>query len=241
MAVTVSVIVPTKNEIDNIPHFLASVPDDVELVVCDASHDATPALISRLRPRRTVIVKAPGTIAEARQQGALASSGDVLVFTDADIAFDADYFDRLLRQMDWDAVCGAKLSRDAFEGDYQLMLRAQRFTYRWLGIAAASGSNMALTREALEGLGGFRAELRCNEDTEIFLRAGRRGLRVRFDEQLVVWARDHRRLRRGRALKVAHSLVRNFLLYFTCCRPRVPDWLSHDWGYWAQPGGLERV
>ena len=31
-------------------------------------------------------------------------------------------------------------------------------------------------------------------------------------------------------MKAAHSFVRNFLLYFVCCRPRLPRLLEHDWG-----------
>jgi glycosyltransferase involved in cell wall biosynthesis len=227
---SVSVIVPTKNEAHNIAHFLASLPAEVEVVICDASTDATRSIVSRLRPSRTIIVRAPGTIAQARQLGVAASSGDILVFSDADVAFDETYFRRVLASTDWDGVCGAKRSRTDYVGDYELMTRAQVAVYEWFGIAAASGSNMAITRQAFDTLGGFRVELACNEDTELFLRAGRRGFRIRFDEHLVVWARDHRRLRAGRTAKLAHSLVRNVLLYLVCCQPRLPRLLEHDWG-----------
>lgn len=235
--VSVSVIVPTKNEATNLPHLLASLPAEVELVVCDASTEGTASVAVTLRPDRTLVVDGPGTVAEARQRGAQASSGNILVFTDADVEFDAGYFDRLQLLRHWDGVCGAKLSRDLYASDYQLMLRAQNVTYRWLGIAAASGSNMVMTRPAFEAAGGFRTQLNCNENTELFMRAGRRGLRMHFDERLVVWARDHRRLQRGRRVKATHSLVRNVLLYFVCCQPRLPRVLLHDWGYWARTQG----
>jgi glycosyltransferase involved in cell wall biosynthesis len=88
----ISVIVPTRNEARNIPRFLASTPPDVELIVCDASTDETPELVYKLRPGKTLVIDAPGTIADARQLGAEASSGDFLVFTDADVAFDRRYF-----------------------------------------------------------------------------------------------------------------------------------------------------
>ena len=148
--------------------------------------DATRSVIEAVRPRNTLVVNAPGTIAEVRQRGALVSGGDIFVFTDADVEFDPTYFQRLL----------------------------------------------AMTRSAFFAVGGFRPGLRCNEDTELFLRAGRRGLRMCFDEQLIVWARDHRRLRRGRVRKAAHSVIRNCLLYLTCRQPRLPSVLEHDWGYW---------
>lgn len=236
----VSVIVPTKNEAGNILHLLVSLPPQVELVVCDASTDRTTAIVRRRRPRRTRILHAPGTIAEARQTGARASSGDILVFTDADVVFDPGYFQRLLSRPDWDALCGAKLSRSQYARYYRLVARAQSVAYRWFGVAGASGSNMAVTRAAFESLGGFRVALRCNEDTELFLRAGRRGFRAVFDPRLVVWARDHRRLQGGCAWKSAHSLVRNMLLYVTCCRPGLPRLLEGDWGYWTRPASVRQ-
>jgi len=232
---SISVIVPTKNETRNIPFLLASLPREVQLVVCDASTDGTAALVEGLRPANTLILDTRGTIAEARQQGASASTGDLLVFSDADVEFDASYFDRLADSAGWDGVCGAKLSRELFLRDYTTMLRAQQIVYRRFGIVAASGSNMAITREAFMTIGGFRPNLRCNEDTELFLRGGRRGLRLRFDGGLIVWARDHRRLYRGRIRKIAHSLVRNCLLYFMCCRRTLPHLLEDDWGYWRHP------
>ena len=237
----VSVIVPTKNERQNLPMLLATLPSDVELVLCDASNDGTADLALALRPARTRVVHAPGTIAEARQLGVTESTGDVLVFSDADVAFNADYFLRLHAQFDrpgTDGVCGPKLSRDAHATYYRLVAGAQRATYGLLRVAGASGSNMAMTRTAFERLGGFRLALRCNEDTELFLRAGRRGLRVLYDDGLVVWATDHRRLQRGVAWKSAHSLVRNALLFLLCTRPRLPRLLVHDWGYWGRPSGL---
>jgi glycosyltransferase involved in cell wall biosynthesis len=231
--VRISVVVPTKNEERNIAHLLASLPPEVELVVCDASDDATRSVVERLRPVNTLILDAPGTIAEARQLGAEASSGEILLFTDADVEFDSSYFTRLRARTNWDGMCGAKLTRGPFARDYALVLRAQRFMYRVFGIAAASGSNMAMARSAFSALGGFRGRLRCNEDTELFLRGGRLGFRMCFDERLVVWARDHRRLHRGRWRKIAHSLIRNCWLYVVCNSPRLPRLLENDWGYWT--------
>ena len=254
-------IVPTKNERQNLPRFLASLPPDVELVLCDASDDGTAELALATRPAGTTVVRAPGSIAAARQAGAALSRGDLFVFADADVELDAGYFARLYALMGhgllpsprplaarwaggegiiWHAVCGPKLSRDAYARYYRLVAQAQRATYATLGIAGASGSNMAITRAAFEELGGFRLDLRCNEDTELFLRAGRHGLRVRYDPGLVVWATDHRRLRRGLVRKSVHSLVRNALLYLVCTRTALPRLLEHDWGYWAEPRSSTR-
>jgi GT2 family glycosyltransferase len=208
------------------------------------------------------VLAAPGSIAAARQAGAEIARGEVLVFADADVEFEAGYFERLRALMSpspwpschparggsaspnprgsergkdfpWDAICGPKLSRDSYSRYYQLVSQAQQITYSTLGIVGASGSNMVVTRAAFQELGGFRLDLSCNEDTELFLRAGRRRFRVHYEPDLVVWATDHRRLRRGLVRKSAHSLIRNALLFLVCKRPGLPRLLVHDWGYWS--------
>ncbi|HEY7063196.1 MAG TPA: glycosyltransferase [Chloroflexota bacterium] len=237
-----SVVVPTRDEAANLPRLLASLPDAVELVLSDASADGTGHLARRLRPARTQVVPGPGTIGGARQRGADAARGDLLLFTDADVAFAPDYFDRLLAHLDADAVYGSKLSRDAYAGYYALVARSQQVVHQVLGVAGASGSNLLVRRSALQAVGGFRPELPCSEDSELVFRLARRGYRVRFAPDLVVYATDHRRLRRGVVAKSLHSLGRNLLLYCVCNRPRLPRLLARDWGYWAHrdAGGAEK-
>jgi glycosyltransferase involved in cell wall biosynthesis len=231
----VCLIVPTKDERQNLPGLLQTIPPEVELLLCDASTDGTGELALRIRPRNTRVILAPGTIAAARQLGAEQTARKLLVFSDADVTFAEDYFARLVVPGTWDAVCGAKLSLGDFKRYYRLVCTAQQLTFRLTGVATASGSNMVISRAAFTQLGGFRPELPCNEDTELFLRAQRLGLRVRFDPQLIVWAHDHRRLRRGLLVKSLHSLSRNLMIYATCRRRRLPDLLKHDWAYWSQP------
>ena len=67
-APSISVVVPSKNERHNLPKMLASLPPDVELLLCDASDDGTPDLALALRPAHTRVISAPGTIAAARQR-----------------------------------------------------------------------------------------------------------------------------------------------------------------------------
>jgi glycosyltransferase involved in cell wall biosynthesis len=234
---SVSVIVPTKNEAANIERFLSSIPDAPEVILCDASDDGTGDIALRTRPERTLVLTVEGTIAQARQIGAEHARGSILLFTDADVSFGQRYFARLLATSSWDAVYGAKLSsgRDFFL-HYHIVAIAQRIAHAVLGISGASGSNMAIKKRVFEELGGFKIDLPCNEDSELFFRAHRNGVAVRFNPSLVVFATDHRRLRRGRLRKSLHSLFRNFLIYLTCLRPRTPALLQNDWGYWAEHG-----
>lgn len=89
----ISVIIPTRNEIQHIRTFLAAIPAAVELIVVDASDDATPDMIAALRPNNTQIIRSGIHIAAARQLGAAAATGDWLLFSDADVCFEPGYFD----------------------------------------------------------------------------------------------------------------------------------------------------
>ncbi len=226
----ITIIVPTKNEAHNIATFLKSIPPAIELIVVDASDDETPQLIASLRPVHTTVLRVRSNIAQARQIGAERADTPWLLFTDADVFFAPDYFERLATHHTYDVLYGPKLSLDDHQRYYRWIARAQYLSDR-LGLPAASGSNLLIRRAALERSGGFDLRLSVNEDSEIVWRIKRLGLRVAFTFDLVVYARDHRRLQRGTLRKTLHSIVRCGLLYLNL----MPDrWRSHDWGYWSE-------
>ena len=227
----ITIVVPTRDEANNIPAFIGSLPDTVCLIAVDASQDATPDLVETLRPRHTLVLRRPGTISQARQWGAEAATTPWLLFTDADLVFAPDYFDRLPAYGDCEALYGPKLSADEFAGYYRWFRLGQRLFHR-IGVPAVSGSNLLVTRAALMAVGGFDLRLTCNEDSELGWRLARRGYRVGFAPDLVVLARDHRRLHRGALRKILHSLARCALLYLDLMPSR---WRSRDWGYWSPP------
>ncbi|MCU0490831.1 MAG: glycosyltransferase [Chloroflexaceae bacterium] len=227
----ISVIIPTRNEAAVIGRFLAALPEAVELVVVDASSDATPELVRQLRPQRTMVLRSLAHIAAARQLGAQAAGGAWLLFSDADVAFAPGYFQRLLPYLAGDAFYGPKQSTAAhrlYDGCFN---QGQRLCHT-LGLPAASGSNMAVRREVFFAVGGFRPDLPVNEDTELFLRLAHRGYRVRYAPSLAVQSLDDRRLRRGALRKMLHSVARGALLALNLHIPLPQRWLRHDWGYW---------
>lgn len=225
----VTVVLPTKNEAHNIVPFLHSLSPEISLIVVDASDDHTSALVVEHRPQNTHLIYSPARIAEARQIGALAAQTPWLLFTDADISFADDYFERLrAHQENGDVIYGAKRALDAYVRYYRWFVRGQRLAH-WLGIPAASGSNLLIRREVLLACGGFDLNLTVNEDSEVVWRIRRHGYRVCFAPDLVVYERDHRRLRRGVVRKTVHTLARCTLLYMNL----LPDrWRRDDWGYW---------
>jgi glycosyltransferase involved in cell wall biosynthesis len=226
----VTIIVPTKNEAKNIAAFLKSIPLTVELIVVDASDDETPQIISALRSKQTRVIRDQSNIARARQIGGERAETPWLLFTDADVLFSRDYFDKLSTHPIGDVLYGPKLSLDDHARYYRFIARAQHLSDR-LGIPAASGSNLLISRAAFQRSGGFDLRLSCNEDSEIAWRIKRLGLRVAFAPGLVVYARDHRRLQRGTLRKTVHSIARCSLLYFNLMPDRCR---SRDWGYWSE-------
>jgi glycosyltransferase involved in cell wall biosynthesis len=229
----VSVIVPTRDERAHLPAFLASLPAAVELVVVDASRDGTDRLAEELRPERTRVIRSPLGIAAARQIGARAARGHVLLFSDVDVRFEPGYWDALPAVLDADAFYGPKHTTAAYPRYGCAFTAAQALLHR-LGVPAASGSNMAVRRDVFEAVGGFREDLPVNEDTELMMRVARRGYRVRWRPELAVRSLDDRRLRAGVVFKTAHSLTRGLLLLVDHRLALPRRLLAHDWGYWRR-------
>lgn len=223
-----TVVVPTRNETRNITAFLDSLPEAVQLVVVDSSDDDTAARIKTRRLTNTRIIRRPVNIPQARQLGAEAAGTPWLLFTDADVIFPHDYFDQLSGFEAVDAVYGPKLSNGAFAAYYRWQCRGQLFSQQ-MGVPAVSGSNFLVRRSVFFAVGGFDLQLVCNEDSELGWRIKRQGYCIPFARELVVYARDHRRLEWGTTRKTVHTLVRCGLLYFNFMPSR---WRGRDWGYW---------
>jgi glycosyltransferase involved in cell wall biosynthesis len=225
-----TIILPTRNEVNNIRTFLASIPSTIQLIVVDSSTDNTREVINECRPLNTTLLHRNISIVEARQCGAEVATTPWLLFTDADVRFSQDYFSRLAAQDDGQgALYGSKRSAGGFRNYYRAFVWGQRLLHR-AGIPAATGSNLLIRRDTLLEVGGFDRPLSCSEDTEVVWRIYRRGFRVDFAPDLAVFETDHRRLRRGALAKTMHSLTRCLLLYLDLMPSR---WRAGDWKYWA--------
>ncbi len=227
----ITIIVPTKNERTNIVPFLESIPRDMRLIVVDASDDDTRDVIRRVRPENTEIIMDRGNIACARQRGADAARTEWLLYTDGDVAFDEDYFERLARiglTERHGGIIGAKSSRTGYRFYYRLFALWLRLIC-FLRIPAGTGSNMLVRRKALYDAGGFDRSLSCNEDSMLTWKVSRCGYRVPYYGDLVVYETDHRRLERGLVRKSMHSILRCIMLFSGAFRKYLRN---NDWGYW---------
>ena len=224
-----TVILPTRNEAHNIRNFLKSLPE-INLIVIDASEDPTPDIVYSLRPDYTEVIRHPGTITEARRIGADTAKTPWLLFTDADIVFSAEYFRNISEVEEYDLIYGPKLLSDRYRAYYKWFSNGQRLLHI-LGIAAVSGSNCIIKKEAYDAAVGFDPELNCYEDSELAWRIKHIGYRPFFTLDLVVYAGDHRRLEKGIMKKTLHSITRCAALYLNLLSD---EWKSREWGYWSQ-------
>ncbi len=206
----ITIVLPTKNESGNIRAFLDSLPAAVALIVVDAGSDDTRAIIATSRCGPTRIIADQGNIAAARQLGAMQAKTQWVLFTDADMIFDSDYF-RRLEAIEPDqgvgAIIGAKLSQRRYRAYYKCFSLWLRVLCA-VRLPAGSGSNLLVRRKVFQQVGGFDLQLSCNEDSELTWRIHRRGFGVRFEESLKVYENDHRRLDAGLFYKTLHSMLR---------------------------------
>jgi len=123
--VDVSVLVPAKDEAENLPEFVAQAaaalqpaPFTAEVVVVDdGSTDSTPERLRALRPQfpalRVVrILKNSGETA-ATDAGFHAARGELIATVDADLQNDPADIPKMVAMMnDWDVVCGVRARRE---------------------------------------------------------------------------------------------------------------------------------
>jgi 4,4'-diaponeurosporenoate glycosyltransferase len=99
---SVSVVVPARDEAEALPRLLASIPEQVDVVVVDDhSSDATATVARDAGARVVDSARLPdGWIGKAWacEQGADAAKGDVVVFVDADVRFDDGGFEAVVAE-----------------------------------------------------------------------------------------------------------------------------------------------
>jgi len=185
MALRISVIVCAHNEAQYLPACLYSLlaqtrrPDEI-LVVNNASTDETRAVALQVPHVRVVDEPRKGLVI-ARDTGRLASTGDVLVYVDADCRAPLTWLARIEARFEGD--------RDllALSGPYRfydwdwwgrVLIRAYDFTLApatqvlvkyLLRIGTVFyGGNFAVRREALDRIGGFDTSIEFHgEDTNL--------------------------------------------------------------------------
>ncbi len=192
-----------------------SVPVEI-VVVDDGSNDDTAAL-ARSSAGVEVITQANAGPAAARNRGARAARGDILVFTDADCEPAPDWLARLTRPLledeSVDAAKGvyrtrqrrwaARFAQLEFEGRYRLLARARHISF-------VDSYSAAVRAVAFRAVGGFDPHfpLADNEDVDLSFKLARAGYKMVFCPDAVVYHQHPATWRRYLALKLRRAYWR---------------------------------
>jgi glycosyltransferase involved in cell wall biosynthesis len=236
MRPTLSVIVCAHNEARYLRTCLYSIkaqtrPADEVLVVDNASIDETHAVASEVPGVRVVDEPRKGLVV-AREAGRRASSGDILVYLDADCRAPLTWLERIerhfVRDPELTALSGPYRYYD-WDLSGRLLIRAYDFT-----LAPATqvlvkhvlamgtifyGGNFAVRRQALERIGGFDLSIEFHgEDTNLGRRLFAAGkVKLAYDCYLHTSARRYLAMGKGAVFRL---YVRNFVSEVLHHRPR---------------------
>ena len=125
---TVSVIIPTLNEVQSLPWVIENLPEWVsELVIVDGlSTDRTEHLARKLRPDVVVVHQHQRGKGAALRAGFAAAHGDIIVMIDADGSTDPREMDRFVEALEdgADFVKGSRHMRGGGSADFTLLRAA---------------------------------------------------------------------------------------------------------------------
>lgn len=230
-----TVVVPAYEEAETIGRTLDSlVCQDATVVVVVDGEDGTREVAAD-HPAADVVLEGEARGAgAARNRGAAAATGDVLLFTDADTVVPPDWVERHLAHYDTEAVVGVGGPAQPLGGsrlDEALYTLLSDWWYRvsWpLGFVQQPGFNASVRRPTFEAVGGYDESLPFQEDTELSMRLKQRG-RIVYDPDCVVRTsprREHEEGYVGLFLRNLRGYVRQFVLgrraeeaYFESDRP----------------------
>ncbi len=189
-----SIVIPAHNEERYIARTLEHVnraskylqgqcADSVEVIVVDnASADHTGRIAEALGA--TVVKEQTRNVARARNTGAKASQGEILIFIDADTIVPEALVWRI-----YETVSDPTCIGGAVDADYRparFLIRAYLRLWRLLGkvTGMAQGATQFCRRNVFESLGGYSETLYMGEDVDFYWRLGKaarnRELRVCF-------------------------------------------------------------
>lgn len=200
----ISIIIPTLNEEkfigQTIRSLRAALSHSFEIIVTDGLSKDRTAEIAREAGAEKVVVHDGShrqTIAEGRNEGAKAASGEFLVFLDADCSIPGPdfFFDKILRHFERDpklvAVNVAIRVLPGAETFWDWVIYNLFNDYLWfvndvLHIGMGAGEFQMVRREVFVKMGGYNPTLTAAEDIDLFSRLSRVG-RVRYEKGLKVY------------------------------------------------------
>jgi peptidoglycan-N-acetylglucosamine deacetylase len=188
----ISVVVPAHNESKLIRESLESLfqqdyKGEYEVIVVDNNSRDNTSEIAQQAGAKIVLCQTPG-VGYARQAGAEAARGDIIVQADADTLYPPWWLERIQKQFDKRpgavAVAGTFIYRKApWWAIFEYFLRSFFGILSSLGLGRPliiSGANLAFRKEAFIAMGGYRPRAYSADQIDIATRLRKFG-RVYYD------------------------------------------------------------
>lgn len=181
----ISVIIPAYNEEKYLRETLKTVisqdypKDNYEVIVVDNNSEDKTIEVAREFNVRVIECKTKG-VSWARQKGAEAAYGKIIVYTDADTTVPGDWLTKISQQFENHQIAavtgtGEFSSTDWFNSllakGYPVFMRIQ-FIF---GRRALNGFNCAIRKTIFDTIGGFNTDLSSAEDVDLGIRASKEG------------------------------------------------------------------
>jgi rSAM/selenodomain-associated transferase 2 len=179
----VSVVIPTLNEADKLPHLLTGLAGELdlkEIIVADGGSDDGTQLVA-LQLGANVIPTEPGR-GRALREGAAAASGDILLFLHADSIFPPGGLAAVVRALDRDRRVVGGNFRVVFDVDTPFARRLAA-VYAWMRRFALyyGDSGIFVRRKVYDEIGGIKS-MPLMEDYDFVRRLERAGQTCRIDD-----------------------------------------------------------
>ncbi|MBA7680615.1 hypothetical protein ES703_88936 [subsurface metagenome] len=150
----VSIIIPTLNEENYLPLLLSSIQNQtyepIEVIVADSSTDSTPQIAQDASA--TVVSVEELNVSLARNEGARAAQGDILIFCDADCILANDFVERLVASLG-DGVVLSHGSHCVYDDGFNNFLSAY---WKYLKPNMwTTGRGVAISRDNFFAVGGY--------------------------------------------------------------------------------------
>ncbi|MDH3539395.1 MAG: glycosyltransferase [Acidimicrobiia bacterium] len=203
----VTVVVPMRNNAATIGEQLEALSSQQyegfwEVVVVDngstdGSLETAARYASRFQDFRVVDASEIRGVSHARNAGAAAGRGEVILFTDADDVVGEGWIAALVAGLERADLAGGPLDESSLNPEYAREwgdppIPTDRFNVVAGYLPNARGNNVGIRRSVFDAIGGWNEEYRFAEDVELCWRAANAGYRLVFvPEAVVLYRRRH--------------------------------------------------
>lgn len=175
-----SIIIPTKNEEENLPILLTALVDQTEknfevIIVDSFSTDKTPHVVKTFQNKLHLLFyqKKLKNVSQARNFGAKKAKGEFLIFFDADVEPAKDFVSEIKKKIiDYhlEATTVWNRAKKGVKNQFIFTLMDLAMTLFQKIKPAANGPCMIIKKSVFEQVGGFDEEIVFGEDFELIQR-----------------------------------------------------------------------